>query len=284
MRVTALLLLLANVAFLAWALYAPEPGNVEPQLIAQQLKPDAIHLLSDQQVAAMEVKKPEEPAKADEPAKAEEPAKPAVCLEWGAFPSADVAKAREALTSVVSGVRITERQAEEATGWWVVIPPLANRQAALQKVAELKRLGIDEYFIVQDDTRFRFAISLGIFRTEEAAQKRLEQLQGRGVRAARVGPRIAGVTRVSLQLRNLLEASQPKVNELLKEFPGTTMKRPAITHNVLAFGVLLAAGFSLPTDATPFNFVLDSYGSGNAGGDVVVTIDDAANEIGRAHV
>ena len=37
MRVTALLLLLANVAFLAWALYAPEPGNVEPQLIAQQL-------------------------------------------------------------------------------------------------------------------------------------------------------------------------------------------------------------------------------------------------------
>ena len=224
MRVTALLLLLANVAFLAWALYAPEPGNVEPQLIAQQLKPDAIHLLSDQQVAAMEVKKPEEPAKADEPAKAEEPAKPAVCLEWGAFPSADVAKAREALTSVVSGVRITERQAEEATGWWVVIPPLANRQAALQKVAELKRLGIDEDFIVQEDSRFRFAVSLGIFRTEEAARAHLDQLRTRGVRTAQVGVRQTPVPRSFLQVRGTLEDMRARVASLRERFPDTEVR------------------------------------------------------------
>jgi hypothetical protein len=55
------------------------------------------------------------------------------------------------------------------------------------------------------------------------------------------------------------------------------MKRPAMTSRAAAFLVLLSTGLSLHTDAAPFNFVLDSYGTGNAGGNVIVAIDDAAN-------
>ena len=63
-----------------------------------------------------------------------------------------------------------------------------------------------------------------VFRTEDAARNKLEQLQGRGVRTARIGPRSAPVVRISLQLRDVLESAQPKVIELGKDFPGTAFK------------------------------------------------------------
>ena len=106
-------------------------------------------------------------------------------------------RAQEALLSASPGVKVSERKTEEAVGWWVFMPPQANRQGAVQKVEEIKRLGIDEYFIVQEDPKFRFAISLGVFRTEEAARNKLEQLQGRGVRTHLVGPAMAAAAAVN---------------------------------------------------------------------------------------
>jgi len=209
MRLLVLILLLANVAFYAWVEYVPESSSAEAQLMAQQINPDSIRLLSAPPLAA--ARKPEAP-------------KSVSCIEWSGFGRDDAVRAQEALLALSPGMLISERKLEETTGWWVFMPPQANRQGAVQKVEELKRLGIDEYFIVQEDAKFRFAISLGIFRSEEAAQKKLEQLQGRGVRTARVGPRTTPVNRLSLQLRDVLEGAQPKVVELAKEFPGTTFR------------------------------------------------------------
>jgi len=208
MRLLVLILLLVNVAFYAWARYVPESSSAEAQLMAQQINPESIRLLSAPQLAA--ARKPEVP-------------KTVSCIEWSGFSREDVARAQEAVLPLSPGMQITERKLEEITGWWVFMPPQASRQGAVQKVDELKRIGIDEYFIVQEDPKFRFAISLGIFRTEEAAQKKLEQLQGRGVRTARVGPRATPVNRFSLQLREVLEGAQPKVVELVKEFAGTSI-------------------------------------------------------------
>ncbi len=207
MRLLVLLLLLANVAFYAWAQYVPESSSAEAQLMGQQINPESIRLLSAPQVAA--ARKPEPP-------------KTVSCIEWGAFSQGDVARAQEVVLPLSPGVQVSERKLEETAGWWVFMPAQANRQGAVQKVEELKRLGVDEYFIVQDDPKFRFAISLGIFRSEEAARNKLEQLQVRGVRTARMGPRTTPVGRVSLQLRDVLEGAQPKIVELAKEFPGTT--------------------------------------------------------------
>ena len=207
MRLLVLILLLGNLAFFAWVGYVPDAPSGEAQLMAQQINPDAIRLLSAPQLAA--ARKP--------------PARLVSCVEWSGFSQEDAARAQEAILPLSPGVQISERKVEETTGWWVFMPPQPNRQGAVQKVDELKRLGVEEYFIVQEDVKFRYAISLGIFRSEEAAQKKLEQLQGRGVRTARIGPRTTPVNRLSLQLRDLQETAQPKVVELLKEFPGTTL-------------------------------------------------------------
>jgi hypothetical protein len=211
MRLAVLVLLLANVAFLAWARYAPEQGTIEPQLVAQQMRPDTIKLLSAQQVAALASKK-------------RETAKVATCLEWGAFNTADLARARSALEPLAGSARVSERQVEDSAGWWVFMPSQGSRAAAIQKVGELKRLGVEEYFVVQDDPKFRFAISLGIFRTEDAARVRLEQLRARGVRTANIGARPSPVQRSFLQVRDFPEGLAPKLIELRESFPGVEVK------------------------------------------------------------
>ena len=207
MRTFSLLLLLANVAFFAWVQYAPSASSAEPQLLGQQMRPEAIKLLSPEEIQKMAASR-----------------KTTACTEWGAFNQGELVRAHADLESILPAANIAERQTEEAAGHWVFVPPQVNRQAAVAKVGELKRLGIDEYFIVQDDARLRFAISLGVYRTEEAARARLEMLRAKGVRTAVLGTRQTPVRKVFLQLRDWPDELQPKLAELRDSFPGTDTK------------------------------------------------------------
>jgi hypothetical protein len=209
MRLFVLLLLLANVAFFAWTRYMPETSSTESQLVLQQIHPEAIRLLSPREVAALASRKIEQ-------------AKVSACIEWGALNAAEAMKARSALEPLAA--RISEHRVEEAAGWWVYMPPQGSRQAAIQKAAELKRIGIDEFFIVQEDPKYRFAISLGVYRTEAAATAHLEQLRNRGVRTALVGARQTPVPKVYLQLRDVPESAQARLAELRQSVPGTQLR------------------------------------------------------------
>jgi hypothetical protein len=208
MRLLVLLLLLANVGLFAWSRYAPQLASTESHLIAQQIHPEAIRLLTPLQLA-------------DAGERAGD-ARGTACLEWGAFSPGDVARAHAALEQL--GPRVSERRVEDEAGWWVYMQPQGTRQAANEKVAELKRLGIDDYFMVQDDPRLRFAISLGVYRTEQGAKARLEQLRARGVRTAQVAPRTTSASRVFLQVRDIPEQAKAKLAELREAFPGTGLK------------------------------------------------------------
>ncbi len=206
LRIVVLLLILANVAFLAWSrLFSAASGiTAETHLMQQQINPGAIRLLSPQQVGTMT-------------------AKPA-CVEWGGFPPEGVARAEEGLGKLLPGVRYTPRRVEEPATWWVFMPPQADRQRAQQKVAELKRLGVEEFFIVQDESKFPFAVSLGVFRTQEAAKNKLEQLREQGVRTAQIGPRDAQMQMTYYQLRNLPDGANARLDELKQGFAGTELK------------------------------------------------------------
>ena len=122
---------------------------------------------------------------------------------------------------------MVERRVEDPAGWWVFMPPQPTRQGAVQKVGELKQLGVSEYFIVQEDPKLRFAISLGIFSTEEAARKRLEQLRGQGVKTALVGTRQTPVQKVYLQVKDVPEAMRSRLAELKEAFPAADLKECA---------------------------------------------------------
>ena len=220
MRTVFFLLALANAAFFAysWTGAAAEGGG-DAQIVGQQLNPDKIRLLAPEQVGALTRKA--------EPAKAEPTTVASVCLEWGAMLGGDVARAAQALEPLGLGAKLTLRRQDDAAGFWVYIPALANRQAATQKVGELKRLGIDEYFVVPDDTKWRNAISLGVFKTEEAAKVRLEALRAKGVKSAISGARDLALAKTYFQVRDANATVTAKLNELKQGFAGTEVRECA---------------------------------------------------------
>ena len=215
MRTVFFMLMLANVAFFAFAWFGGgAEASGEAQIIGQQLDPEKIHLLVPEQVSAL-TRKPEPPKVAT------------VCLEWGAFAGADAARAGQALEPLGLGAKLTQRRQEEVAAYWVYIAPLASRQAATQKAGELKRLGVDEYFVVPDDPKWRNAISLGVFKTEEAAKTRLDALRAKGVKSASIGVRDTQLSKTYFQVREANSTVTAKLNELKQGFAGTEVRECA---------------------------------------------------------
>jgi hypothetical protein len=221
MRAAFLLLLLLNLAVYAWLRYGAVE-TVEPAPLARQIAPDKLKVVAPSSLPpATAVTKPPAPVAATPAAVT---ATPAACMEWGSFTLADAAHAEQALEPLALGPRLAQRRTEEHAGWWVFIPSQGNRQTALRKAAELKQLGVEEYFIVQDEGALRWALSLGVFRTEEAAQARLAALRGQGVRSARVGVRETTVPKIWLQVKNVDAALQGRLKEIARQVEGSELK------------------------------------------------------------
>jgi hypothetical protein len=112
----------------------------------------------------------------------------------------------------------------DAGGYWVHIPPLKTKSDADRKVRELRDLGVTEFFVVQDAGQWRYAISLGIFRSEEAAQAFLARLKQRGVRSAIVARRENFLKQVAFYVREPSEATVAELTEIQQEFPGSEIR------------------------------------------------------------
>jgi len=215
MRTLFFLLLLANVAFLAWSRFAgaPDAGG-DPLPMARQIEPEKLKIISPADL----------PAAAQKPAPPPPAPPPVGCLEWGSFTVADAPRAEKALEPLALGTRLAQRRSEEATSWWVFIPPQSTRQGALKKTAELRALGVKDYFIVQEEGDHRWAVSLGVFRSAEAAQARLAALRGQGVRTAEVGPRETVAAKVWYQVTSVDAPLQARLRDLARQLEGSELK------------------------------------------------------------
>lgn len=218
MRALFLLLVLANVAFFAWARYlSPADAAADPAPLARQIEPDKLRVLRAGE-AAPAVSKP-----APKPAAAAAPLA-ALCLEWGSFTLADAPRMQKALEPLNLGPRLGQRRTEETAGWWVYIPSQGSRQGALKKAAELKSLGVEEYFVVADEGPFRWGVSLGVFRNEEAALSRLANLRRQGVKTAEVGARETLVPKIWLQVQNVDAALEGQLKDIARTVDGSELR------------------------------------------------------------
>ncbi|MGB5081192.1 MAG: SPOR domain-containing protein [Burkholderiales bacterium] len=221
MKTVFFLLLLANVGYFAWTYLGERRVFGEAQLAEQQVDQQGIRLLSAEQVVALVAERPKSDA---EPARPPSKATVVACLEFGAFGPAEVSRVQKALEPLALGSRLSQRREGEIASYWVYMPPQRSRQAANQKASELKKLGVVDFFVLQEDSKLRYAISLGVFKTEEAAQARLEELRRKGVRTARVGPRETSVQKVYFAVRDVPEALASRLEELRRDFAGSELK------------------------------------------------------------
>lgn len=217
MRPLFLLLVLANVAFFAWARYiSPADAAADPAPLGRQIDPEKLRVLRAGETPAA-LSKPAPPPAAPAPVVA-------ACLEWGSFTLADAPRMQKALEPLALGPRLRQRRTEETAGWWVYIPSQGSRQGALKKAAELKSLGVEEYFVVADEGPFRWGVSLGVFRNEEAALSRLATLRRQGVRTAEIGARETLVPKVWLQVQSVDAALEAQLKDLARTVDGSELK------------------------------------------------------------
>lgn len=227
LRLAVLLLVLANVLVGARAFLASS-SNPDTRRIEQQLLPEKVKVvaLADPQVTAASKHSVQPSAEAQPAAEAPtsaaaQPEAETSCQIWRDLANPDADQVERLLAEQFPAFKATRRVTAETNGYWVFVPPLENREEANRKTAELQQLGVQDLFVLHASGPNQFAISLGTYRTEEAANAGLETLRAKGVKSAKVGERkgkpissfeIRGPQTQAEQLRQAMAALLPKAN------------------------------------------------------------------------
>jgi hypothetical protein len=145
------------------------------------------------------------------------------CVEIGSFVLADARRFETQLAPLNLGDRQSRRNlpGTEVSSYIVYIPPQGSKEAADKKAGELRGLGVTNYFVMSDSSPLRWAISLGVFKTESAAQNQLAMLMKQGVRSARVAPRMSGSKLLGFQFRDVDAALAAKLEQIRAGYPNT---------------------------------------------------------------
>src|SRR4029453_12199389 len=185
MRIVVFLLLAANLTLLIYTWL--DSGGGESFRLQQQVQPEKIKLLTPREVAALG------PAKVAALAD--------VCVEFGPLSDTDRAKVVADLEPLALGRLLTQRRVEFDNAFIVGISPFPTRAAADNRVVELRRQGVKDLAVV-DAGRGQFAVSLGAFRTEQAAAAYADELPKQGIKLARVQPRQQTLAQTLLVVRD----------------------------------------------------------------------------------
>jgi len=208
MRTVVLLLLLANITLFAY-IKLDSVGSGEAVRLKEQVRPDKISIITPQQVAALG------PAKVASLAD--------VCVEWGPFNDPDRTRALADLDNLQLRRLLSQRRVDVDGTYWVYLAPFATRAAADRRAGELRQQGIGDVSVV-DTGGGRFAVSLGIFRTEQSARTRADALGAQGIANARVEPRNQSVAQTMLVVRDPQAPVVARLKELQAQYAGSDIR------------------------------------------------------------
>ncbi|WP_409269653.1 SPOR domain-containing protein [Massilia sp. BHUDP2] len=221
-------LLALNALLLAYGqgyLGTLEGGEREPQRLKNQLALERMVMLS-----ALEARAAAETAAAPEAPPAEPVPAPQVetvaCTQAGAFAAADARRFETRIARLDLGARAVRTGVpfQEITSHLVYLPPNGGKEGAERRVAELKEKGVQNFFVMQGDSPLKWAVSLGVFKTETAAQGLVAALGKQGVRGVRVLPRGPQGTRAAWQFRDLTPDERARVAGIADDFAGVQLR------------------------------------------------------------
>lgn len=222
-------LLAANAALFAYGqgyLGKVEGGEREPQRLKSQLARERMVMLSaaEARAAAEAAPTATEAPLAPEPAPA--PVATIACTQAGSFAAPDARRFETRIERLGFGERQSRTSVpyQEVTSHLVYLPPNGGKEGADRRVAELKEKGVTNYFVMQGEGPMKWAVSLGVFKTETAAQSLIAALGKQGVRGARVLPRGPQSTRAAWQFRDLTEEERTRLAGIADDFAGVQLR------------------------------------------------------------
>lgn len=233
-------LLCANALLFAWGrgfLGGAEPEQHEPARLRNQLSADRLVLLTGAQAQAIaQAAAPAEPAAetsaaAEAPAKAAEapaaaPAAPAVaCVETDALPAFEARRFETRLARLDLGERQTRLTVpfQDVTSHLVYLPPQGGKEGADRRTAELREHGVTNSFVMQGESPLKWAVSLGVFKTEAAARNESARLTKLGIANVRILPRGPQTQRFAYRFRDIDAEIRTRIVEAGRGLPAAVL-------------------------------------------------------------
>jgi cell division septation protein DedD len=218
MRLTFLILLLINIALypLVSGLIGRPRDGAEPLRLASQIQPERIRLVAPDSAppVAGDAAPAEQPDAENTPAVA---GSAPACVVLSGLVRTQVDALGERIREQQVAAQLSEAEQTETTAWWVNIPDLSSRQLADRKMGELRALGVRDMLVMAQPegtgSAQQLAISLGLFKTEAAANELLATLTGQGVRSAVITPREGKAGHFRVELRG----ARPALDGLLSD-------------------------------------------------------------------
>lgn len=143
-----------------------------------------------------------------------------VCLRWSGISAEQIDGARKVVKDL--GVEVKESGGGDAKVW-VYIPPQPDQDTAKSKAKQLAELGVDDYFVVNNGGKWQNAISLGVYSSKEAADRRLEELRNKGVRSAVVRDKDDTLKPFSFHLNKVSAAQREQLEKAGGQMRGTAV-------------------------------------------------------------
>lgn len=235
LRIIVIVLIFANLLALAiWKGWlGGGPAHGEPERLSNQLNPDKIRLVTEAPLplarpavvpqppvdASTVEEKVEAPAPVS-PVPVPEAVAPQACVVFAGLSTDQVRELSARIARAGTGFTLAESRSEAPSSWWVHVPSQGSKDASDKKAAELRRLGVDDLFIMQEAGPNQFAISLGLYKNEQAATRHLEALKDKGVRSAQIVTRGAGTVR--LQVKGPSDSLATLVSDLSERLRGVS--------------------------------------------------------------
>lgn len=211
------LLIVINFGLLGYFKLTPILTS-SPQVKQPEIEPEKISILTQTQIEALPKKENSTSTQSATP-----PPTNTACFEWGVFSGANISNAQNAVARLSLQSSIKEDQSPQGKRFWVYRPPFKSIQEAQNRANELKSLGIDDLFVVQE-AKWKNAISFGIFEDEQLAIKLLNELKTKGVKDVEKTLRNQGKDHASLIFNALSEDHVNEIRKLKPEFPEAELK------------------------------------------------------------
>ncbi len=213
LRTAFFLLVLGNLLLFAWGqgYLGKAGGGSEAERLSAQIDPGRVRIAG----------------KGAPPTKTEEPLREA-CRALSGLEHEAAGRLVELLSGRDAQLKIEQRTQNEPTSWWLHIPPSPNSAQADKKAAELSNLGVKDFYVVRESGPNQYAISLGLYKSEESAKAYLDALKKKKVKSARIQVREAASDKVVVEIRGSAERLIKAMADLPPEFISVTKAECAV--------------------------------------------------------